>query len=180
MIIKETEKTKFPFKTSEGRSFDRLHLSTIYGDLEKELFPPKDTGNPYWAEVGFLFEEALEEALSKVLRGRAVIRVGEIELDNVVGSPDGVDFENCILEEYKCTWKSSKKTPDQIWKYMVQIKGYLRMLDMDTCKMRILYLMGDYRGSGPQYKEFLITFTQAEINTNWDMLISHAKRKRWL
>jgi len=175
MIITEIP-AEFPFTTSEGRSTGRLHLSDIYGDLERELFPPKNTGNRYFAEIGFLFEEAL----SRAFRERLGKRIGEVELDGIVCSPDGFDFENWILEEYKCTWRSSKMLPDQMWRWMVQIKGYCKVTETTRVLMRVLYLNGNYRGSGPEYKHFNLDFTQDEIDVNWSMLVSHAKRKGWL
>ena len=64
---------------------------------------------------------------------------------------------------------------------MIQLKGYLKVMHMTRAKMRILYLNGNYRDKfGPQYKEFLLEFTQSEIDVNWSMLINHAKRKGWL
>lgn len=177
MQITEVKNPEFPFTGIGNRSIHRLHLSDIYGDLEKELFPIKNTGNRLWAEVGFLFEEALSFAF----RNRLGKRIGEIELDGVVCSPDGIDFENWILEEYKATWKSSRRCPTENWRWMIQLKGYLKVMHMTQAKMRILYLNGNYRDKfGPQYKEFTLDFTQSEIDVNWSMLINHAKRKGWL
>lgn len=224
MIITQNPNPIFPGKDlKEGRS-EGLHLSQIYSDLETELYPNpsylskknvvgagSNTGsstgnnagsNPLWAEVGFLFEEALtllpkvpaslilgheienlwETALTAAFRERAplTIRPGEVELDGVIGSPDGINFSDYSLEEYKCTWKSVKTTPDQIWKWMVQTKGYCKMLDMTRVLFRVLYVMGDYKHSGPIYREFWLEFSQEEIDMNWEMLINHAVRKGWL
>ncbi len=182
MNIKEAI-PRFPGKDLiKDRSQDRLHLSQIYTAIEAEMFPGKqvDTGNDLYWETGFLFEEAL----STVFGERLGKRIGEVDLDGIVMSPDGVDYmwNECRgrLEEYKCTWKSSKNTPDTVWKWMVQVKGYLKVLGLHDVLFRVLYLMGDYKGSGPQYKEFEVSFTQEEIDKNWEMIIGYAKRKGWL
>ncbi len=181
MNIKEIENAiaRFPGKDlNKGRSLNRVHLSDIYTDMEKEMDPKrvKESGNDLYWETGFLFEEAQGVALGD----RLGVRLGEVELDGIVMSPDGVDWANGRLEEYKCTWKSVKTSPDGVWKWMVQTKGYCKVLGFTEVLFRVLYLMGDYKGSGPQYKEFLITFTPEEINTNWEMVVGHAKRKGWL
>ncbi len=176
MQVTEIKNPVFPARQTTNRSTNRLHVSEIYSDLENELFPPRNTNNRYFAEVGFLFEDALSNAFAE----RLADRIGEVELDNIVCSPDGVDWNSWILEEYKCTWKSSKLHPRDHWRWMVQIKSYCKVLHMNQAKMRILYLNGNYRGSGPQYKEFMFTFTQDEIDINWQMLLNHAKRKGML
>ncbi len=181
MIIEEIP-AKFPFTRPVGRTLDRLHLTDIISDLEREVFPvtsdKQRLKNRHFAEVGFLFEDILSQAF----RDKLGKRIGEIEYQGIIGTPDGIDFEGWLLEEYKCTWRSSKTQPHNMWRWLVQIKGYLKMLqfEMTQCKMRILYLNGNYKGSGPEYKEYMLSFIQEEIDNNWDMLQAHAKRKGWL
>ena len=166
---------KFPEHDSFGRSFDRLHLSTIYTDIETTLGFRKpttaDLTNPLWAEIGFIWEEVIMRKLN-------LISVGEIEKDNIVGTPDA--FLDGQLHEIKCTWKSTKTHPKDVWRWQVQIQGYCHMLGVNTCKMHVLYLMGDYRGSGPVYLPVLFYFTDRELHENWQMLMNHAKSKGWL
>lgn len=172
--------TKFPLTGSGDRTLNKLHLSDIYTDLENTLFPKTttaDLNNPLWAEVGFLWEDVL----TKSLANHCSDRPGEIELDGIIGSPDGYDPDTCILDEYKCTWKSTKNAhPENVWKWMTQVKGYCKMLNVTTVRFHILYIMGDYRGSGPLYKSYIFSFTQREINENWAMLVNHAKARNWL
>lgn len=173
--------SEFPLTGPGDRTTDRLHLSDIYTDLENTLFPKDssaDMTNPLWAETGFLWETVLSNALGQRHIGT---RPGEVELDGIVGSPDGYDQDTGILDEYKCTWKSIKNAhPENIWRWMVQVKGYCKMLGTTTVRFHILYLMGDYRGSGPLYRSYLFSFTQREIDDNWSMLVNHAKSKGWL
>jgi len=40
--------------------------------------------------------------------------------------------------------------------------------------------MGDYRGSGPQWRSWEAEFTDRELEENWSSIVSHAKKKGWL
>jgi hypothetical protein len=172
--------TQFPLTGPGDRSTDRLHLSDIYTDLERTLFPKTtsaDMTNQLWAETGFLWETLL----SRVLAEHCGARPGEVELDGIVGSPDGFDPSTGVLDEYKSTWKSITKThPSNVWKWMTQVKGYCKMLGVLVVRFHVFYINGDYRGSGPLYRSYLFSFTQREVNENWAMLINHAKLRGWL
>ena len=180
-IIQTSDKFPLDLTTAEDRTFQKLHLSTIYTDIEKKLFGgPRETNNPLWAQTGFLWERALADAFQR--EHPYIIRPGEVELDGIVGSPDGIDLKDNILEEYKCTWLSTKNaSPGQVWKWITQTKGYCKMLGLKECRFRIWYINGDYgKNFGPQYKEFLAQYTQSELDENWDMITSHAKDMKWL
>lgn len=171
---------EFPLTGPGERTMDRLHLSDIYSDLESTLFPKTskaDMNNRLWSEVGFLWEDALTRALAD----HCSERPGEVELDGIVGSPDGYDQSTGVLDEYKATWKSAHNAhPEQVWKWLVQVKGYCKMLGTTTVRFHVFYINGDYRGSGPIYRSYLFLFTQLEIDENWSMLVNHAKAKGWL
>jgi len=133
------------------------------------------------SEVGFLWEDIW----SRVFADRLVVRLKEQSLDGIMCSPDGVEPDpgwedddgnwvaepnprKIILREYKCTWRSSRRDPSEDFYWMSQLKGYCRVMDTDTAIMSILYLVGDYRGSGPIYREARFTFDQMEIDQNWE------------
>jgi hypothetical protein len=131
-------------------------------------------------EAGFIWEEVFTLVFADRM---ADSRPGELERDGIVGSPDGVGPDPggknprpLVLEEYKCTWRSSARCPTEDWYWMTQCKAYCAMLELDTVVMRVLYLMGDYRGSGPQYRVFRITYGQKEIDDNWKMIIGYADK----
>ena len=153
-----------------------LHVTKIIKAMEEEVFHKKYANWENAMYIGFIWEELLSLAFREYLGKRP----DELELDGIAGSPDGIDFENWILEEYKCTWRSAKTPPWEIWKYMTQVKAYCKMLDTRVVKMRILYLNGYYDGKGPVYKCYLISFTQLEIEENWIMLVNYARSKGWL
>ena len=169
--------SKFPIdlSLSTGRS-PGLHVSQIYSDLEDILFAPRKTDNPLWSQLGFVWEILLESAFKKALG----IRPGEYTLDGIIGSPDGVNYRDGYIEELKVSWKSAKRPIESIWRYMTQVKAYLKMTGLRVVRFRVFYVNGFYDGEGPYYRDCFITFTQEEIDNNWEMLNSHAKSKGWL
>ena len=101
---------------------------------------------------------------------------GEFERDQVYGTPDGItltgDTGNGVaLEEFKCTWKSSRKPLLDQWMWMQQGSGYCNMLDTDRVTYNVLYVNGDYRDSGPQYIRSLVEFSSHDLRRNWDMVL---------
>ena len=145
MIVTEISQE---FPTDLSITTDRspgLHLSDIYTDLEDILFAPRKTENKLWMQVGFLWENLLTLAFKDSLG----VRPGEVKLDGVIGSPDGINRKENYVEEYKATWKSSKRPLESIWRYMVQTMGYCKMTGMTMVRFRVLYINGDYSYQGP-------------------------------
>jgi hypothetical protein len=101
--------------------------------------------------------------------------VGEIERDGIMMTPDGVNFddEGAYVEEYKLTWKSSSHDPIGVFKYRMQGLGYCKGLGLTRVLYRIMHLMGDYKGSGPLYRECRVRFTADEVLSNWEMLVNN-------
>jgi hypothetical protein len=95
-------------------------------------------------------------------------------------SPDGFDYDHWELWEYKATWKSCKNQPCENWYYMAQVKAYCYAMETDAARMAILYVMGDYKGGGPQYLGYKLKFTEYELIENWTMIVDHARRKGWI
>jgi len=164
-----------------------LHLSDVLDSLEEEVFKIKrparswGEGDTICMDTGFLFEEALSYAMSDSMAERLD---SEVELDGILGSPDGIRFETdpWTLEEFKATWKSSNNRVEDNWRWLTQIKSYLWMIGggMDTCILRVLYLNGNYKGSGPQYRAYELTFTEPELRSNWKMIKKEARRRGWI
>ena len=158
-----------------------LHLSQIISSLANESgldgFGEHSGGPTLRMEVGFLWEDLL----TLVLKERLPQRMGEIVRDGVIMSPDGVGWGDAWeLAEYKATWKSSKNSPTDNWRWMTQIRSYLAAVEADICNLFVLYVMGDYRDSGPQAFHYRISFTQRELEENWAMITRHARNKGWL
>lgn len=156
-----------------------LHLSTIIQDIIHTLNGttprPIDNAAKLQFEKGYL----LEIAFSNAFKDKAIVHVGEMELDGIICTPDGIAPNH--VEEYKCTARSSNTTPDMVDAWMMQVKGYCRVMGMSECVFRILYLCGDYRGDrGPKYGPYHLYFTRRELDENWSMLVNHAKLRGWL
>jgi len=159
----------------------KIHLSDVAHYIEHKMGYAKRTkGTEAWsmdlaAEVGFMWEDVLSRAFAD----RYAARIGECELDGIVGSPDGLSpndplgKEMLVNEEYKATWRSTRKTPTDIWYWECQFKSYCHMLGVCVSVVRVLYLMGDYKGSGPQYRVFRMEFTPFELRENWKMILDH-------
>jgi len=165
------------FNDDEPRAVG-LHLGTVIKSLMDS------TGMGYkgkgfndmqlTAEIGLLWEDVL----SKIMRDKYAARPGQIQRDGIWMSPDGVGADpdgevHMVLEEYKATWKSIKRSPADDFYYMAQVKSYCRAIETTVAVMRIFYIMGDYRGSGPMYRVARLTFTQYELDKNWEMIVKH-------
>ena len=165
-----------------------LHLTDIISDIMTASGMQKTASGANWApdqlnmaaEVGFMWEEVFSQAL----KDRLPCRIGEVVCDGVAMSPDGMEMEmesgEVVLAEYKVKWASSKRDPTENFKWMAQVKGYCKGLGLTKVRMYVLYVNGDYRGSGPQFKTYAIEFTELEIAENWEMITGHARNRGWL
>jgi len=161
------------------RTRDKVHVTDIIRYIDKQIgrnqYAPGNTfGAPgLTMEMGFLWEDLL----SHVFAGRLGARVVEMEEDGIVMSPDGVGFDDVwgcpVVEEYKCTWKSSRNDPTDNTSWMTQTQAYCYAFGITTVLFRILYVMGDYKGSGPLYRECRVRFTADEVLSNWEMLVNN-------
>jgi len=140
------------------------------------------------------------EAFIVQLWPELVWQPGEYCLDGVYGSPDGYTkpclspisriediplIEDClpVLEEVKATYmsrlekterKGERPPPRNILsmkRWIMQLAGYCKMMGLLEARLHVLWIMGDYRGSGPQYFTYHIRFTQAEIDRMWTNMI---------
>lgn len=117
---------------------------------------------------------------------------GEYCVDGIYMTPDGLELRRLVyykpkkkLHEIKLTYKSLKTVGqndhegktfklqplmDQ-WMYMAQIKGYCKGLETTEAALHILFVCGDYTyPMRPIPYRYDITFDQAEIDINWELL----------
>lgn len=170
-----------------------IHLSDVIHDMDVTLLKTGerdiDEDTMFQFEKGYLWEVALSKAFGE----KAAVRIGEVELDGILMSPDGVKYEGRAttvdgmrvdmhdigaIEEYKCTALSSSKSPADNWRWMMQVKGYCKALGTTKCIFRILYHVDIMRNPGGAYGVFLLTFTQGELDENWEAVLNHAKMMR--
>lgn len=184
----------FPFRSAMDvgaeRTTDRLHVSTIVtaigvatGQMEK--FDDSPAGRTLWdpdctTEPGFLWEHVFTEAVGE----RAGMRVGELERDGIVGSPDGLCILECpdrpsesIIEvvDTKCTWKSRPKLESELlagggpksWYYIHQMMTYCAIVGATRGRLEVLYLVGDYKQGthlpAPKCATYLLVWEAWEI-----------------
>ncbi len=129
-------------------------------------------------EKGYLWEVALSKAFGE----KAAERPREFIRDGIAMNPDGViyhfqrnlveeEYTYPVVEEYKCTACSSDKSPADNWKWMMQVKGYCKALGATKCIFRILHV----RSFVPEYNVWELTFTQVELDENWQAVLNHVK-----
>jgi hypothetical protein len=104
--------------------------------------------------------------------------VGEIEKDGISMTPDGFDFDNWWIKESKATWRSSSRelTDPSFFDWMVQLKSYCNAMETVQAKLQVLFINGNYRNSGPQYRAYLITFTEHDLRDSWRMVVKHKEK----
>jgi len=164
-----------------------LHQSDIIKDISATMFGEKGHWD-YAAEPGFLWEDVFSRAWADREHKEGVIfRPEEVEKDGISISPDGLFVPNTatdaglLLVEYKYTWQSSLKPPQDRWEWMTQLMGYCWVLELSRVRLHVFHCNGDYRENRrPQYLEWEIGFEEWEMRENWDMLVNHAKGKGWL
>lgn len=164
-----------------------LHLSQIYGDIERTLDPSLslmgDDELAWYRNGGFLWERTWARAMADSFTRGDIIRPGEVYKDGIIGSPDNIDLATWRVIETKCTWKSSNKfelLEKWFWVWLVQIKGYCWMVDSVEADLFVMFVNGNYRGSGPQVKAVRLKFAPIELAENWEMIKRHARNRGWL
>jgi hypothetical protein len=198
-IIREIEE-EFIFKgsglpRSSAWETGKIHASDIIRFIEwrLDLAPQKKEGNPaIWdlplcGEMGFIWEDIL----SYFLANRYTARIGEMEKDGIVGSPDAIGPDPwglvpLINEEYKLTWKSANADVEKNWYYMTQFKTYAHMMGIQTTILRIIHIMadwsfrshknlvaGDTYNIGPVRKTYRFEWFEEELEDNWQMLLTN-------
>ena len=131
--------------------------------------------------IGCSVEDYLSRQYPKML-----YHIGEMELDDIYMSPDGVtipddgsfDFSlgSGIVEEIKTTWKSARKPIEAQWTWLAQVKSYCKALPTLCARLHVVYINGDYDynrpGPPPQYIIYSLQFTQEELDDNWQMILN--------
>lgn len=181
--------TKRPTDTLRSLAFDAgpvrspgLHLSDILGPMAQDIAPKRySTSTPMnWnkVETGFAFERALETAFQA--RRVDIFRPPEVEKDGILMSPDGINPDGWILEEFKATWMSDFDAPEhpKFFKWLWQIKSYCFAIDTNRATLRALFVNGSYReGYNPDYHVWDIEFTDRELQENWQMVLANGRAK---
>jgi hypothetical protein len=169
---------------SEEQSASRtlgVHVSSIIRNIGIAIGTNK--GNTFtegdlnqFAIIGRLWERVLSEVLFSPPRYE---RIGEIERDGIIGSPDCVDTENWSDVELKVTWVSAKGFTERqkFREYLYQCKAYCYILGMARARLIVLHICGNYAPPVPIAKEYDLTFTAQELTENWRMLLANVPKE---
>ena len=135
-----------------------------------------------WQEAGFMWEELLSAIFARRAAGAPDrFRPGEVMRDGIIGSPDALvgDPElGLVLEEYKCTWKSSRSFDLYDKRYLpwlLQIQAYLSLVDLTVARLYVFHINGNYEGYIPQVHGFLLQFHPRELRDTWASLLNTAR-----
>jgi len=148
------------------------HIARLTGRLDRD---DESTGfsleTKLMMALGLAWEDWLAHQLPHV-----DYHFGELSLDGIICSPDGVDCATDTLYEFKTTRKSSFKTLecyDKQWMWISQNQGYCKMLGWTKVRQIIYFINGDYRPPTPQLITLAIDYTQAEIDANWQLMLKY-------
>lgn len=107
---------------------------------------------------------------------------GELCLDGVYGSPDGMSqydgqLEHIkgfpMVEEFKLTWKSSRNRHASItgeWLWMRQLMCYCLMMGTQLGRLHVVWVNGGWQDTyklEPTYNTYLIQFDEKEMQQFW-------------
>lgn len=172
------------------------HVSDVIRDLMNTIIKPGER-NPYdtlspaekkrlgnYASGGWAWEQVIRDGLNQARVAAGIPpnyhHLGELECDGLYGTPDWYDGERNRDVEFKCTWRSSLRPIEDFWEWLTQIRAYCYMLDVTEAEIHALFINGDYRESGPEYKAWHLEFEPFELKENWSMLKMHSRSRGFL
>jgi hypothetical protein len=181
-------------KDVQARRSPGLHLSDIIRSLLHQIDPKTyperyrpdlaslDASTLIRFEAGFLFERLFGVAMAERLASRftngevAVQR--EVTRDDIIMTPD--IYDGLAVTDTKLTWKSSRGAPSdrKFAAWWWQLKSYCHAYGTHIGRLEVLFVNGDYRGSGPQWLAWEAQFSEDELQANWRMVLAEARRIR--
>lgn len=177
------------YSEAAGTRSPGLHLSQVIAELNEArgnaYAPAEERTRQIYFSVGFMWEEII----ARIIRDTAIkrsngnlVRPGELHSHGITMSPDALDLSDYTLEEYKATWLSSSNDIEgpRFWHWLIQLKCYCWALAARRARLRVLFVVGDWRGSGPQTKAWQFDFTDREVEETWAMVVNHARYRGWI
>lgn len=175
------ESSSLPNYSPQKERSPGLHLSDIIHDISLCWGYYEFNPNPSPAlinkwRLGLANEDAFIRQLKDEHPGR-YLTLGEIEYDGVYMNLDLFEGLNHFPEEFKLSWKSSRWPGDseKFWSFWAQIKGYCKGMGSRQGRLRIVFPRDDYKSNDVGYRQWLQTFSKAEINDNWRSMLDHSK-----
>jgi hypothetical protein len=164
-----------------------LHLSTIIRAIEQTIRPKDEWCTQeelaFFGAGGFMWERVFSMAHRDAVETGDLVRPGEFDLDGVAGSPDMIRISDWTLIETKATWRGLRKWESlekNFWSWLVQTKGYCKMIGSNVCEIHCFFVAGDWRPPAPCVKSIRIEYTDRELEENWSMITKFAESRGWL
>lgn len=195
------------YERTPGLHMSEIYNS-LYAGMDPVRFAKGTGPDEVKMEVGTAFEEVLEPALAMRAFGLserpaefACLPTGKIVAvgtpNSIIFSPDHLFFEKGhppILGEFKVTWMSISKgiTDNRFDKWFTQCKAYCYPLKIDLLHLFALFINGHYKWKplavegigvlppGPHLLSWQVRFTPRDLETNWQMLMRHGRKKGML
>jgi hypothetical protein len=159
-VAQEIDEEELPLRMALGLAWEEFAVS---------LYPEID-----W-QPGEVTEDGIAmncDGLSQNIKYPSVNLTGWQQHD----PSERVQFHSSTqLEEFKLTWKKIRSGQEMLqeWYWMQQGRGYCWGYDARLVRWHVCYLNGDYRGSGPIYRRYLIQFSNAEVDSTRRMIEKH-------
>lgn len=171
-----------------------VETGILKGQLVEDLFIVDASQQSWWdslapqdrirISIGLAWEEWYIPQLPNV-----VDHPGEMFVEGIYMTHDGESLDVIvgdtrhllILHEIKATYKSIKTVGllETQWMWVSQCKAYCKGMGATTAYLHVLFLCGDYKYPiTPQLIIYKIEFTQEEIETNWDLLVTYMQDKQ--
>lgn len=163
-----------------GRSPGK-HVSTAIHKVMRSLYPDRFGGdepmNQTRLNLGNALEHAIIEALARDHPDRYA-RPGQLEFEDVFGTPDLWDINEWCCVEVKLTWASSSRAEDiedpWFWRYWAQLKSYAHMAGQTKGRLIIVFVNGNYRYGTPEGQPTCMMWEEEwgpeELEENWAMI----------
>ena len=170
-----------------------VHCTSIIRDLENTALNPGKFKPDHelsaeevlqleaYRLMGHLWEDVFSHAFAhhQMIPSRNVVEQESLALDGISLTPDAMDIRNWVLEEYKCTWRSSARIAnlqEDFWAWFVQIKAYCYALKCRKARLFVLFVNNDWAPPKPKPRRFDMEFSERELEMNWAMLVQHRGR----
>lgn len=146
-------------------------LNTFGAETDLLLASP-----PPSADVRRVYESVFAAAFNEAARERdsAIIKLGEITLDDIHCTADGYNKRARCPEEWKCSWGSAAQGIREDW--MMQMCGYAAAWGFDRYTLRALYVNGYYEKGAmgrPVARGWMVRWSRAELAENWSLIVEH-------
>lgn len=176
------------------RSYSKPHVSTLLRNIGNDIGAINyaetgpDASNSLVMAVGLAWEDWYACYLHTHENENFVYHPGELELDGIVGNPDGYHVSRSgelILDEFKTTWKGPRGRweggPDNLkplqseWYWLSQCRAYCRMLETNRAVLHVLHM----RPHGDEFATLLrhhIEYSDKEIAGQWAVMRKAAEQ----